>query len=264
MLQSFKKFYSFILYLISYILYLISYILHIIIMEKIKAKILEINKQTADISEFIIKLEKEINFHPWQFIMMDIENWDEKMKKNAYSVTSYDKNSWILVLLIKFTWWIWTSWLWERKIWDDLSVYWWLGHFSVKWNKDNLIFFATWIWLPPLVCMLDDLFKNPSANFWKRKNVKLFFWTRKKEDIYYQDFLENLKEKNPNFSYEICLSREEWYWFHWYIIHHPDLENIDFENSEVYYCWSVPVVKDLKEKLFSLGLNKKSFFSEAF
>lgn len=230
-------------------------------MEKINAKILKINQLTENVSEFILELKKEIPFKAGQFVMIDIENWDEKIKKNAYSVSSYDKKSWKLILLIKYTWGIWTSWLWTKKSWENLSIYWAIWHFWIKLKKENFIFFATWIWLPPFICMLENLFLQLN---WENKKVQLFFWVREKKDIYYLDFLENLSKKYPNFSYEICLSREKWFWFNWYITEHPEFKNINFEESEVYYCGSVPVSKSLKEKLFSLGLEKKLFFSEAF
>jgi len=213
--------------------------------------------------------------------MIDIDNWDEKIKKNAYSVVSYNEKTWKLVLLIKYTWWVWTSWLWTKKSWDEITTYPPLWHFSIKWKKDNLVFFATGIGLPPFVCMLNDLFYGNSyftfgplaiptsssaipTKAKMQKKITLFFWVREKEDLYYLDFLEKLKKENSNFSYEICLSRENWHGFNWYITDHPLLNSIDFKNAEVYYCWSKIVSKSLKKKVISLGLDKKLFSSEAF
>ena len=228
-------------------------------MNQVTAKIIEIKKLTAEISEFVLQLSEKIEFKPGQFVMLQIPPVENKIVR-AYSVVSYNSDSWKLTLAIKFTGWTWTTWLFKRKLWDEVLLSWAFWHFFVKNEKENLNFFATGIGLPPLVCQLTDLFKN-----WTEKKINLFFGLRTSKDLYYTAFLEKLAKVNSNFHFHYCLSREEKDWtFNGYVTNHPELEKIDWVNSEAYYCGSVPVVKDLKEKLFWLGLEKKFFVSEAF
>ena len=110
--------------------------------------------------------------------------------------------------------------------------------------------------------MLEQLFDELWIN---DKKVVLFFGLRYKKDIYYLEFLERLKNKYKNFSFQICLSREHIQWFYdWYITKIIEEEVADWWNAEAYYCWSVSIRKELQEKLMTFGLDRKNFFSEAF
>lgn len=229
-------------------------------MKKINSILINITKFTEDVSEFIFKLEDKIDFIPWQFLMMNINNWDIKTVKRAYSVVSYDSKNDILILCIKNINWIWTKWIFSLNIWDKVEFTWPFWHFFVKNEKNNLFFFATWIWLPPILCLLEDIF-----NKWVKKNIKLFFWLRNNNEIYYKNSIDKLVEKNWNFSYEICLSRENIEWFYnWYITKRIFDENIDWKDVECYYCWSVDIARDLRLKLNELWVENKYFSSEAF
>ena len=230
------------------------------IMKKINSTLEKISKFTEDVSEFVFKLEENMDFIPWQFVMIEINNWDEKPVKRAYSVVSYEKESNKLVLCIKNVDWVWTKWIFKLKKWDAVTIFWALWHFTLKNEKQTLYYFATWIWLPPIICLLRQVLAKESD-----KKIKLLFWLRYKNDIYYENELNDLKNKHSNFSYEICLSREKIEWFyHWYITKKILDEQVIWQNSECYYCGSVDVCKDLRTKLIELWLDQKSFYSEAF
>lgn len=229
-------------------------------MNILNSTLIAISKFTDDVSEFTFKLEWKMDLIPGQFVMMDIDNGSEKRITRAYSVKSYDGQSDELGLCIKNVNWVWTSWIFGLWLWDKVVFSWPFGHFTLRCHKDILYFFATWIWMPPIIYFLNDLFWK-----WTNKTVRLIFWVRCESDIYYEDYLKELSKKHTNFSYEICLSREwkKWY-YHWYITKKIFEENVDWSNAEWYYCGSVPILKDLKEKLIGLWMDKKSFFKEAF
>ncbi len=229
-------------------------------MNTLNSKLISIIKFTNDVSEFTFRLEWKMDFIPGQFVMMDIDNGNEKKVKRAYSVKSYDKKNDELVLCIKNVNWVWTSWIFDLKLFDTVVFSWAFGHFKLRGEKNVLYFFATWIWMPPIICFLDDIFKK-----WISKTVRLIFWVRYESDIYYEDYFKKLSEKYSNFSYEICLSRENKKWYYnWYITKKIFEENIDWSHAEWYYCGSISIVKDLQSKLIELGMDSKSFFKEAF
>ena len=122
-------------------------------MIKLQAKILEINKKTEDISEFILWFDWNFEFINWQFLVINIpqekaieRNWEKIIKnifiKRAYSIV--DIYDWKIILWIKNVNWKWTKYLFSRKIWDKLDVSWSFWNFFVKWKEENLFF-----WLPP-------------------------------------------------------------------------------------------------------------------
>lgn len=235
-------------------------------MQKFSSTLIKINKFTDTISEFVFKIDSKISFIPWQFVMMEIANWAKVSPKRAYSVVSYKSEIDELTLCIDNVNWVWTAWIFNLKEWDKVNFIWPMGNFNLKNEAEQIYFFATWIWLPPIKCLVETLL-NPS---WKGglggfKSTTIFFWTRYKKDIYYEQWMKDLANKYPNFKYEICLSREEISWYHhWYITNKIVDEKIDFTNAEVYYCGSVPVRDDLKAKLLNQGLLDNRFFSEAF
>ena len=229
-------------------------------MKKIKAVIKEVKALTEDISQFVFVLDGNLEFKPWQFVMIEIENWDEKPVKRAYSVVSYNSDTNELVLCIQNVNGIWTTWLFSLSSWDEVSLMWSFGHFVLHNDKPNIYFFATWIWMPPIKCLLEELFR-----IWTDKTVHLYFGLRYEKDIYYKDFLDGLVKNHSNFSYDICISREDVKWcYSGYVTKKIYEDDIDWQNSEAYYCWSVPVSKDLKQKTLELWLEKSCFYSEAF
>lgn len=239
-------------------------------MQKFSSNLVKINKFTDTISEFEFKVDKKLDFKPGQFVMMEITNWSKISPKRAYSVVSYKSETDELILCIENVNWIWTTWIFNLKEWDTVNFIWPIGNFNMKNDANEIYFFATWIWLPPIKCLIETVLShceewNEKAIQTPLKQINLLFWTRHRKDIYYEEWMQNLANKFPNFKYEICLSREEVSWYHhWYITNKIKEEEIDFSNSEVYYCGSIPVKDNLKSQILTQWLPENRFYCEAF
>ena len=254
-------------------------------MKNLESKILEINKKTEEISEFVLWFAEKFEFQNWQFLTIDIpqkkiieRNWEKIEKeifvKRAYSIVDVKfnekNNSWKIFLWIKNVNWIWTSYLFSRKIWEKLNIKTSFWNFFVKWEKENLFFLATWIWIPPIISHLKKIFEQ-EKNFLNKKKIFLSYWVRKKENFFIWKILEKFSEENKNFSYKIFFSREDEKiseenknFEKWYCTEFLKNKNLDFKNSEFYFCWSVPLMKEIWEKLEKYWVWKEDFIFEAY
>lgn len=254
-------------------------------MKKLETKILEINKKTEEISEFVLWFSEDFEFQNWQFLTIDIphekvveKNWEKIIKnifvKRAYSIVDlqFDEknNSWKIVLWIKNVNWIWTSYLFSRKIWEKLNIKTSFWNFFVKWGEENLVFIATWIWIPPIISHLRKIFENQKEDF-KDKKIQLIYWIRKKEDFFIEKILKNFSEQNKNFSYKIFFSREDEKiseesssFEKWYFTQIFDKKDFQSKNTEFYFCGSIPLMKEIWEKLEWFWVEKDKFIFEAY
>ena len=69
------------------------------------------------------------------------------------------------------------------------------------------------------------------------KNIKLFFGTRKEEDIPYYEEMKKYQETIPNFEYIPCLSQENWEGHNGYVhsAYLPIIDKMD-EKPLFYFC----------------------------
>jgi len=93
--------------------------------------------------------------------------------------------------------------------------------------------------------------------------MKMLFWVRRENDLFYIDELNKLVEKD-NFSYEVYTSREQvWDYHEWYVTLYLTEENI--KNFEEFYICGMPAMVDAcVEKLTELGIDKENIFSEKY
>lgn len=248
-------------------------------MKKLKSEILAINKKTEEISEFILWVSEDLGFINWQFLTINIpqekiieRNWEKIIKnifiKRAYSIVEIIDQK--IVLWIKNISWKWTTYLFSREIWDKLDISWSFWNFFVKWEQDNLCFMATWIWIPPIISHLKFIFEQ-NKNLFKNKKIFLAYWIRKKTDFFCEEILNNFSKENKNFSYKIFFSREDEKiseenenFEKWYCTKIFENKNLDFQNTEFYFCGSLLLMKEIWEKLKEKLVEKDRFVFEAY
>lgn len=164
-------------------------------------KLIEKINLTHNVFKMIFEWESELEMKSWQFVTFLLE----KIWGRAYSILELDWKK--IVLIIKKRelndWWRWWSkMICELNIWDSIKWVWPAGHFLLKENNKNKLFIWTGTWLVPLYNMIVSQLNNN-----KDVLVKFIFWVRSKEDIFYIEELEKLKKENPNFNYEVFISR---------------------------------------------------------
>ena len=140
----------------------------------------------------------------------------------------------------------------EAKIGDEFIYRGPMGIFTLPDNlQDRDIFFvSTGSGVSPFRSMLGWIAQNKVPI----KNIKLFFGTRKKEDIPYYEEMKNYEKIIPNFEFVPCLSRERWEGFNGYVhgAYLPELTIMD-EKPLVYFCGWTKMIDEGREYLSDLG-----------
>jgi len=223
---------------------------------------------TNDVYELSFESEENLKMEAGQFItfLLPVIWW------RAYSILEIIDN--IIVLIIKKReiengWRWWSKYICERGIWESLKAVWPAGHFLLKENKKNKMFIWTWTGLVPLLNQI-----NYSLLNYKNTKICLLFWVRTEEDIFYIKKLIEIKKSNPNFYFNISISRvkdifkfEQKYpevnIFSWYNTNYLTREHIiDFE--EFYICWAPNMIDSATEKLEDMWIKKENIFFEKY
>lgn len=138
-----------------------------------------------------------------------------------------------------------------------------LGHFVLQENEKSKCFIGTGTGFAPLyaqllACRDMELMTSPKA---------FVFWVREFRDGFYTEEIQKLWESFDEFEYISYFSREdvfsEEYQKKWYVTDWITRENIE-KYEEVYLCGSPAMVKDAREKLEGLGVEKENIFWEQF
>lgn len=121
-------------------------------------------------------------------------------------------------------------------------------------------FYATSTGIAPLYPMLLEATKiNPS------RRLELHFGVRFQDDIFWEDRLKALVARNPNFSYQLYLSRPEnsWEGRRGYI--HQDIRPPEFrEEVDAYICGGTNMINDTRVKLLACSVANGNIFYEKF
>ncbi|MCD5383017.1 FAD-dependent oxidoreductase [Candidatus Gracilibacteria bacterium] len=249
-------------------------------MKKFQAKILEINKKTADISEFILGISEKMDFKNGQFLTIGIphkkilERNGEKIVKDvvlkrAYSIVEIQDGK--IKLWIKNVNGIGTKFLFSQKIGNELNIAGSFGNFFVKGDEENLIFMATGIGVPPIISHLKQVFEG-EKKFFEGKKILFLYGVREKKDFFFEEILKKFSSENKNFSYKIFFSREEKnfsdeekkFFEKGYFTKIFEDKNFPFQNSEFYFCGSVPLKDEILGILKERGIDEEKFVFEAY
>lgn len=221
-------------------------------------KLTEKIQLTSDVYEMIFEAEENLVTKPWQFITFILD----KIWWRAYSILEIDWNK--VKLIIKKRekengWRWWSKFICELEVWETLKWVWPAGHFLLKDNSKNKLFIWTGVGIVPLYNQL-----NWCLSQYRETKVKLLFWVRTKDDIFYEEKLRKIKKDNKNFDYTICLSRDSWEWYYnWYTTDLINEETVK-EFEEYYLCWAPAVVDSAVEKLKSLWVGEDAIFYEKY
>ena len=95
--------------------------------------------------------------------------------------------------------------------------------------------------------------------------TRFLFGVRAKEDVFYQDMLENIVKDCPDFSFDQYLSRDELpgctKGYVTDFLDHPEQVRLF---QEFYICGSPAMVKDARMKLEALGIPKEAIKFEQY
>jgi NAD(P)H-flavin reductase len=204
----------------------------------------------------VFKSSKKFDFVYWQFITF-ILPW---IWWRAYSVLDIQNQDEIKLIIKRIKdGRLWSKFICDSQISDVLKWVWPAWHFTLKETNKNKLFIWTWTWFVPLFNQINWSIKKQIDC-----KLKLIFWTKTKEDIFYIDELNKLKLDNPNFDFEYYISREQVQNYnYWRVTDYLTKENIsDFE--EFYICWIPQMIDSSIEILTSFWVSRESIFTEKY
>ena len=139
----------------------------------------------------------------------------------------------------------------DAKIGDEVIYRGPMGVFTLPETIDRDIYFvSTGSGISPFRSMLGYIDKHKIPT----KNLKLFFGTRKEEDIPYYEEMKNYQKTIPNFEYIPCLSQEKWEGHNGYVhsAYLPEITTLD-EKPLFYFCGWDRMIREGRGYLDDLG-----------
>ena len=224
------------------------------------AILVDIIKETKSNWRFIFEspLYDKIDFVPGQLVQLAIP-WNPKWGSGGqyltrnYSVASWPNGTNRFELIItylpggKMCDYLFK----DAKIGDEVIYRGPMGVFTLPETIDRDIYFvSTGSGISPFRSMLGYIAENKVPT----KNLKLFFGTRKEEDIPYYEEMKNYEKIIPNFEYIPCLSQEKWEGHNGYV-HSAYLPIIDKmgEKPLIYFCGWDRMIREGRDHLSERG-----------
>ena len=139
----------------------------------------------------------------------------------------------------------------DAKIGDEVIYRGPMGVFTLPETIDRDIYFvSTGSGISPFRSMLGYIDKHKIPT----KNIKLFFGTRKEEDIPYYEEMKNYQKTIPNFEYIPCLSQEKWEGHNGYVhsAYLPIIDKMD-EKPLIYFCGWDRMIREGRNHLSERG-----------
>lgn len=202
------------------------------------------------------------NFNPGQFVVLTCPDFSAGENQRSYSIASIDQQEQELELCIVLNEkGIITPWIFEKKVGELLDVSEAQGSFNLK-NEENqgpIVFIATGTGVAPFRSMISESLKSTNSR------VHLIFGNRRKEDILYKEYWENLQINEDRFNFYPVLSREEVENCHFGYVH-AVYEKIlkNQKDARIYVCGWQNMCIEARERLKQLGFNRKQYAFEQY
>lgn len=185
--------------------------------------------------QFSIDVTEPVQVIPWQFAKIILTDGDGEFSR-LYSVVKSFENT--LTFCVKVWDWRGSKIISRLQVWQKISLWGIYGNFVLNNTLHPKVFIATGTWLAPIMNMLSYLGQDVQKY--------LYFWVRKKEDLFYEDEIKNFIWLTSS----IFLSQEN---SEWYTFGRIDIWNAIFpKETEFYVCWNFEMVKSYSEKLKAL------------
>jgi CDP-4-dehydro-6-deoxyglucose reductase len=238
-----------------------------------KAKLVNVVKETSTTNRFYLKPESKPIFKPGQFVSLDLPI-DEKATRRIrhYSVANSPSQDTYELIIVKKPGGKGTDYLWNLPLETEIEFEGPTGIMVMGDDiKKNYIFICTGTGISPFKCMLEHIRENNIVT----GDIHLVFGTRDKESILYYDEMIQLEKDIPQFKYHIILSREPWNGKQGYVhsIYEELIQNYFSQiedgsynglDIEFFICGWKEMVKQTKTNLQELGFDKKQIKIEIY
>lgn len=210
-----------------------------IVMEDIKAKIINRQMLTETVMELTIETFEEVHIVPGQRALFAFTDAEWTFQR-SYSVLDQDtdNNKTMLIFAIKLLdHGRWSAVLKSLHIGDILTLRGIFGQFTLKNTPAPKVFVGTWVWLIPVLNMAK----------YCTTSKHLFFSVSYHKDLFYEERIKKIR----NLIAHIHLSREN---IPGYTAGRIDLSSYHFPlDTEFYLCGKPETIHDVIEKLKNLG-----------
>lgn len=228
--------------------------------QKFKATIKKNIEETPTVHTIVMKLDKDIEFKPGQYLMIDIPKGDIIIKK-PYSICSSPSQKDEVDFCIKHVHNGYVSaFMCDAKEGTTLNAIGPIGIFILKEPIENdLIFLATGSGIGPFRCILQHIFEKGIG-----KNIWLFFGVRTQDEIIYRKEFEEMALKHKNFKFVPVLSREEWEGETGHVQDVLTKYIKDIKGKDAYICGVLKMVEEVNEFLLKYGFKKENIHFEKY
>jgi len=212
--------------------------------------------------QFQISNGHRFDFHPGQFISLDIE-LDGRKVRRPYSIASAPRadNGFDLCLNMLPEGRV-SSWLFHLKAGDRIGFSGPFGFFSLREPPDPVsAFIATGTGIAPIRAMLQQLYSRPHDS-----EVWLIFGVRKESDILYRQEFEQMAGGHPGFHFIPTLSRPDpgWTGHTGYVQQHVVRYLAGKKGFHAYLCGLRKMIDDAAQEFRAMGYDSKALSYEKY
>jgi glycine betaine catabolism B len=227
-----------------------------------QGKIARIVDETEHVKTYHFDISEDMNFKPGQFVMLSLDVTDEngvvKPVKRAYSIASAPHEKELALTIKIYSDGKLSSQLGKYGVSDVLALSGPYGKFTFEDPKVPVVFIVGGTGIAPMRSMWKSVLNSGSGT-----QMQLLYSTRHEEEIIYAAELEALKEKmasvvtitRPSEGYSGLTGRID----RAFIEKHVQ----DPKSCMFYICGAPGMVRDMKETLAALEVDKEQIFHEA-
>ncbi len=211
---------------------------------------------THDVFELHLSAENPLPFKPGQYLLLTLPSG----LKRSYSIAYAAGNDYMLIIKRLPEGGGGSKEICDLEIGAVIHAMSPIGHFTLTDGDIPRLFIGTGTGFAPLYFQIRAL---EDRNFSAKSHF--IFGVRASEDVFYQDELHAIVKRNPNFTFDQYLSREEKSEFtKGYVTEFLDNADEVLKFQEFYICGSPVMVKDARAKLEARGIPKTAIKFEQF
>ncbi len=233
------------------------------------SKVVKIEDESPSVKRFYLEIEdvEDFEFEAGQFVTLDLPISEKRLKRwRSYSIANPpDGTNVIELCIVLLEGGLGSTYLFkEVGIGSSIRFKGPSGAFYLpKEINDDLVLVCTGTGVAPFRSMIHNLL-NKNMD---RKKIHLIFGARKEEDILYREEFEQLAADHPEFTYDVCLSREDhWEGYRGYV-HQVYMEKYPEhpEETRFYLCgWSQMIDEAVEKLLLNKKVDKKNIIYELY
>ncbi|MFI5615742.1 NADH:ubiquinone reductase (Na(+)-transporting) subunit F [Amycolatopsis sp. NPDC051903] len=216
-----------------------------------------------DVRRLVLALDRPMEFNPGQYVLLEVPGGHQR----PYSIASTPADGKVIELHLKRSengkatdGWVFST----LAVGDEVALSGPYGRFSFRpLRTQPILLLGSGTGLAPLKSMVQHIAENGGGH-----EVTLYHGVATKDDLYDQEFFEDLAQQHDWFTYRPALSREEWQGRSGRV---PALLAEDYPRAGghvAYICGSPAMVEDtmkalMKARLFPRDIYREDFFDSA-